>query len=992
MQPSQSRDFTPQDSTFKIFHELMPRRIREILLVLSPFDAFIMEEDGSLATRIATEYKGLNLSNPPRMTQVKSAADALKAIRSHRYDLVITMPQVGDMDCVALGAEIKKIQSRLPVVLLAHRLSGLIPDPEQGRIKGIDHFFLWSPNPAFLLALVKSLEDRLNVDSDTRAAMVRVLILVEDSPRYRSILLPLIYREVVQQTQAVLNETINVDHRLLKMRARPKVLVAESYEQALSLYHRYQSYVFGIISDTRFRKKGQLDDTAGISLFNHVRQEIPDLPLLLLSAEPANRDRALGIPAVFLDKNDPDLVAGIHQFFLTHLGFGDFVFRLPDNSEIDRADTLAVFEKKLAQIPEESFIFHARRNHFSNWIMARSEIELASRLHTIRLDDSAPPAELRRQTIAMIHEVRRIRQQGVVGRFSPTDYDAQIMDFVKIGTGSMGGKALGLAFLASGQRHRRLIADFPGLPVSIPRTLVVTTDGFDSFIDHNHLDPHSLPKDDAAIAAIFLAAEMPLWLIDQLVPFLAQNREPLTVRSSSILEDAHFRPFAGLYSTYMLPNNQSDPEQRLGYLINAIKLVYASTYFAGPQAFARSTHSSGRQEGMAVIIQALTGRRHGDFFYPAVSGVARSYNYYPLGEMTPDDGIVNLALGFGKTVVEGEQSLRFSPPYPEHLPQFSTVDDMLANGQRFFYALKMVDYPETLAFSRTANLERREIDAAAGDKPVAMLTSSYLADEHRIRDSGSGGLRVVTFARILKHQMIPLPEVLTELLEIGRQGMGSAVEIEFAVDLPDGKDRARCHLLQIRPVAAGSINAPVRITDRERAQAFCSSSQALGNGEFRDIKDIILVTLLEADGPSAKETAREIGRINSTLITEKRPYILIGPGRWGSADPWLGIPVQWEDISGVSAIVECLLAGFNADASQGSHFFQNITAMGIPYLTVNELTDRSEDFLNREWLAGRPAPIRGKLVSHIRLNAPITIKIDGHTGQGILFTREMKKR
>ena len=981
------------DAKFNIYHELMAKRVLEILLVLSPFDAFIMEEDNSLASRIVNEYQGLNLTRPPRTTRVASAGEALATVRKRHFDMVITMPQVGEMDCFTLGMEIKKIHPRLPVILLAHRLSGLVRDPEQTTLPGIDHFYIWSANPALLLALIKNLEDRLNVNADTRTAMVRVILLVEDSPHYRSFFLPLIYREVVQQTQAVLDETLNEEHRILKMRARPKILVAENYEQAITLYRRYRPYLFGIISDTRFRKSGKLDDQAGLKLLARVRKEVPDVPLLLLSSDPGNRERALEIPAVFLDKSAPGLRKGLHDFFLAHLGFGDFVFRLPDGAEIDRAENLAAFETKLATIPDESLFYHAGHNHFSNWVMARSEIDLAADLHRSRLNQLTDSGAMRREIIGHVHTLRRLRQQGVVAQYSPRSYNAEIMDFVKIGTGSMGGKALGLAFMAMVlARQQELAEQFPALPIRIPKTLVITTDGFDAFMEHNRLTAPFPTTPDEKIAARFLAAEMPQWLTDLLASFLAQVRIPITVRSSSILEDAYFRPFAGLYSTYMLANNQPEFARRLAQLLDAVKLVFASTYFAGPRAFARSIHPSGRQEGMAVIVQVLAGRDYGEFFYPAISGTAQSYNYYPVGPMRPEDGIVNLALGFGKTVVEGEQSLRFSPAYPEHLLQFSTVEDMLANSQRYFYALRMKDPAPELRFSESANLERRLVSRAATEPPVAALTSAYLPDEQRIRDSGTGGIRVLTYARILKHKLMPLPELLTEVLRLARTGMGCAVEIEFVVELPDAESKGAFHLLQTRPIAAGGKNAPVRIEAEEKEQAFCVSSQALGNGELGTIADIVQVRMDSPEASANKEAAREIGRLNGQLLKEDRPYLLIGPGRWGSADPWLGIPVQWQDISGVGAMLEHRSLHFSADPSQGTHFFQNITAMGIPYFTINEKKPKKGDFFDWQWLAQQPAHAETELIRHIRFNTPLTIKVDGSTTHGIMYMKKRRDR
>ncbi|MBW2467108.1 MAG: phosphoenolpyruvate synthase/pyruvate phosphate dikinase, partial [Deltaproteobacteria bacterium] len=742
------------DSSFKVFHELMAHKIRDILLVLSPYDAFIMEEDTSLSTRIINEYRGLNLSQPPRLTSVATADEALKLVRYKKFDLVITLQQIGEMDCNTLGIKIKGICPHLPVILLAHNQKALAPYLKKDRLEGIDNFYIWSAEPALLLALIKNIEDHLNVEWDTSLAMVRVLILVEDSPLYKSFFLPLLYKEVVAQTQAVLDESLNEEHRLLKMRARPKILVAKNFEEAMQLYHRYKEYVFGIFSDARFPKNNELDDNAGIELLSHIRKEIPDLPLLLLSSESSNVKKALEIPASFVNKNSDTLSEEIHQFFLEHLGFGDFAFHLPDGTEVDRATNLHSFEKKLATIPEESLLYHAENNHFSNWVMARSEIGLASKMHESRIQDFDSVEELRRTLIEQVHAVRIFREKGGIAHFAERDFDAEIMHFVKIGHGSMGNKALGLAFMSLQFHNNRWLSDkYPQFDISIPPTLVITTEGFRAFMEQNNLFIDYEGKSNEKIAALFLAAEFPAWIEKDLKIFLQQVHKPLCVRSSSILEDAFSRPFAGLFETYMLPNNHPGETIRLEQLIRAVKLVYASTYFAGPRAFAveKEKYSASR-DSMAVIIQILAGRQQGDFMYPAISGVAKSYNYYPVGKMNADDGIAQIALGYGKTVVEGEKCLLFSPRYPQILPQFPNVDETLTNAQKSFYALRIKDSREDLDYLHS-NLEKREIEKTENEVPVQAAVSTYFPEEHIIRDSFAKGPKVVTFARILKHKL-----------------------------------------------------------------------------------------------------------------------------------------------------------------------------------------------------------------------------------------------
>ncbi len=975
-------------SHFKVFHELMSHKVRDILLVSSPYDAYILEEDGSLASRIINEYSGLNLSQPPRVTRISSAREALDNLDRKRFDMVITMPHVGEMDAFTFGVEVKKRKPQLPVNLLTHSLRGVYPPPENTDPSGIDKIFVWTGNSDLLLALVKNAEDRINVDHDTRRAQVRVLILVEDSPIYYSTFLPLIYKEVVRQTQAVLEAGLNEEHRLLTMRARPKILHAETYEEAVDLFRTFKPYLFGIISDTRLPRESKLDSHAGFDLLREIRQEIPDLPLLMLSSESENRGKAARVPAVFLDKNSPNLLAELHEFFLTHLGFGDFVFRLPDGTELDRASDLRSLELKVREIPEESLWYHARRNHFSNWIMGRSEITLASRFREVHASEFCTAEELREYLINNNHALRKLRQKGVVAQFKGSTYDVDIMDFVKVGQGSIGGKARGLAFMSTLlQDHEELHERFPEVDIKIPKTLVITTAGFESFVTENDL--HGFAKNgytDQEVADAFLDADMPEWVIGELEVFLSQGTFPLSVRSSSLLEDAQFQPYAGLYHTYMIPNNHPDPAVRLQQLITAVKLVYASTYYEGPKSFSRNTLNQPHEEAMAVIVQQLGGETYGDFFYPALAGVGQSHNFYPFSRMKTEEGIAHIALGMGKTVVDGERSLRFSPRYPNILPQLSTVEDTLQNSQRYFYALRMTGYPEVPETYRDSNLVKLEVDEHEDAYPVLSLASTYVPEEHRIRDTGHmPGPKVVTFAQVLKHRTFPLPELLTEILELARKGMGCPVEIEFSVNLGTREcPKAEFYFLQMRPMVAEMERLDVQITTADREQAFCRSGHALGNGRNQRIEDVVYVKPADFEAEATVEIADEIKFLNGLLTKEHRPYLLIGPGRWGTADRWLGIPVQWSHISGVGAMIELRNSQLKADPSQGSHFFQNITSLGIQYITVEE-NGNQEDHLNWAWLDEHPAHQETAHLRHLRLEGPLTIKIDGMNSQCVII-------
>ncbi|RJR49232.1 MAG: phosphoenolpyruvate synthase/pyruvate phosphate dikinase [Desulfobacteraceae bacterium] len=968
--------FTP----FRTYHELMALKIREILLVSSPYDAFLLEEDVSLASRIIHEYSGLNLSQPPRVTQVSSPRDAIKMLTRRPFDMAITMPHLDESDPFAFGIEMKRVRPNMPVILLTHSLKGVFPVQEGRDRSGIDRIFLWSGSSDLLLAIIKNAEDRLNIEQDTRKAKVRVLLLVEDSPAYYSSFLPLIYREIVRQTQAVLEGGLNEEHRLLTMRARPKILLAVSFEEALGYYDRFRDYLFGIISDARFPREKRMADDAGYLLLKKVRSEIPDLPLLLMSANTENGEKASEIPAVFLDKNSPRLHSEIRDFFLRYLGFGDFVFRMRDGAEVARASTLRELQEKVAVVPEESLWYHAKRNHFSNWIMARSEIALASLFREVQASWFTDADEMREYIISNIRASRKWHQRGVVAHFNPHSYDPEINDFVKIGQGSIGGKARSLAFMAAlFGKDPTIHKKHQGIDIEIPKTLVITTDGFESFIGQNQLQHFAAEdSDDRTTAEAFLRAHMPSWILKELAAYLSMIRYPLSVRSSSLLEDAQFQPYAGLYETFMIPNNNPDPAVRLDELVTAIKLVYASTCYRGPKAFSRSVSLQPQEEKMAVVIQQMAGEPYGDYFYPAVSGVAQSYNYYPISPMKREEGIAYIALGLGKTVMEGERALRFSPRYPDKLPQFSSVEDILRNAQRFFYSLDLRNSHAPKRFQ----LARREVDDAGDEFPVGTLSSTYIPEEHRIRDTGHmRGAKILTFAPILKYDLFPLAPLLCDLLELGRTGMGTPVEIEFSVNLGTEKNpKKQFFFLQMRPMAAHGL-FEVKVEPHEIPMSLCYSTQALGNGRNDRIADIVYVRKSEFRPEATVQIAQEIGLLNANLVKENRPYLLVGPGRWGSADPWLGIPVQWPDISGVGAIIELRDEQLKADPSQGTHFFQNITSLGIPYITV---TEGAGDFFRWEWIDSLPAFKETRFLRQVRLEKGMTIKIDGRTSEGVI--------
>lgn len=973
----------PDQYCFKTFHELMTRRVGEIMLISSPYDAFIMQEDGRLSERIIHEYQGLNLSRPPRLTWMSNAEEALAELGAMHYDLVIVMPHISDMDSYDLCGRIKSLYPHLRVYYFAYDAGKLLDEPQCFNRSIIDRTFVWGGNTDLLLALVKHQEDSINVDNDTRLADVRVVIFVEDSPFYLSSLLPYLYKEIVMQTQAVMDDSLNEKERIRRMRTRPKILVAENYDQAWDLYEQYKNYLMCVISDVRYRRGNCEDPHAGIRLLSKIRAEIEDLPLLMLSSEAENRQKAEKISACFLDKNSPSLHADIRYFFVHHLGFGDFLFRNAHGAVVARAANLRSLSSILHSVPDDSIAYHANRNDFSRWLTARFELQLASDIRPLKLSDFSSTRALKQSLSDAIRSRLRIKQKGLISDFVKEEYDPDI-DFVKIGKGSLGGKARGLAFVSNLFREQTGLQEkFEGVDIILPRIVVISTDGFDDFEEVNNTrEFRKQHHTDEEIEDHFKRAQFPQWLSRDLKAFLKHTNEPLAVRSSAILEDAHYRPSAGAYNTYMLPNNHPDIEVRLAQLIQAVKLVYSSVYKEAPRVLARNSVYRPEEDKMAVIIQKLVGCRHGDYFYPAISGVAQSYNFYPVGHMKPEEGVAHIALGLGKIVVDGGVALRFSPRYPEFLPQFSTVDNILKNAQRYFYALKMKTDQEAYITLPSTELERLDIDAAVDHPVVQRLSSTYYPDDGKFRDFFSKkGYPVLTFASILKFKEFPLGEILVELLEIGRNGMGCPVEIEFAVNFYDN-DRPEFSLLQIRPMMVAHSNLNVEIAAEEKQGGVCYSNKAMGGSQETRITDIIYVKPDAFDTSKTVEIAEEIGDLNERLRQVDRNYLLIGPGRWGTSDRWLGIPIQWRHITRVASIIETTSEKLSADPSQGSHFFHNITSLGINYLGISQ---KDGTYIDWEWLDGLPAEHETGYLRHVAPASPVLMKINGKKSEAVIL-------
>jgi CheY-like chemotaxis protein len=973
---------------FEGFENLMPFRVRDILLVSSLYDSFILREDGRLNELLIGESLELNLQQIPGITQVSTGVEALAIARSSpRFNLIVTNLEVGDMDAARLAREVKKAGLDIPVVVLAYDYRELKNFVARNPATDIERVFLWQGNVRMLIAIVKYIEDKRNAQHDTAAIGVPVILVVEDNIRYYSSFLPVIYTELITQSRRVIREGINVAHKLLRMRARPKILLASNYEQAEELVMKYQPYLLGVVSDVEFPRGGVLRADAGFELAELIREAVPDVPIVLQSSRTQFRERAHAEGLSFLRKRSPTLLADLRRFLTEQFGFGDFVFRLPDLSEVGRATDLSSLETLLQTVPADSIMYHAQSNHFSHWLMARTEFVLAQKLRPRKVSDFESPEHLRRDLIASIADYRSEQSEVLIGDFSSAALTSTDAFFLRIGGGSLGGKARGLAFMRHLLCKHRVQQLFPGVRVTVPPAVVLASDIFDRFINENSLADFALHcADDHEIQQRFLDATFPASVRENLLDFLAEVRYPLAVRSSSLLEDSQYQPFTGVYETFMLANHDADLSTRLEQLMEAIKRVYASTFSQHAKAYVRATPYRLEEEKMAVILQQVVGTIHRERFYPDFSGVVRSYNFYPVPPMSYGDGIAAVVLGLGRAVVDGGKCLSFCPRYPRHLVQFSSVEDILANSQSDFLALELNPIQRSEEDSVSALREVRfGLDAAETDGTLHRVGSTYSADNHAVYDGLSRpGVRLVSFAGVLKHDVFPLAPLLDQLTTIGEDAFGRPVEIEFAVRLPSCPgDPADFGFLQIRPLVLSREGEELRMDEVDPAGLVCQSSKVLGNGRISDLRDVIVVDFHRFERGRSPEVARGVAHLNSKLNQEERPYLLIGVGRWGSTEPWLGIPVEWDEISGARVIVEAGFRDFRVTPSQGSHFFQNLTAFQVGYFTVNP--DAGEGFVDWEWLTSTQAIEEDGCVRHLRFDAPITVVMNGKTSQGLIF-------
>ncbi len=975
-------------SRIKEFQKLMRYKIREILLVSSLYDYYLFEEDGRLYELLREEYQVLNLSQAPEITHVSNGSEAFElAVTEGNFDLIITTLHIEDMHAVKFAQMIRRAGLTIPIILLAYdnkERKELIANYDTSIF---DRIFIWQGDFRLIIGIVKYAEDRINVENDSVAVGVQVIILVEDNVKFYSTYLPLIYTEIFKQSQRLISEGVNITHKFLRMRARPKILLCTTYEEAWEYYTKYEEYILGIITDSNFRHLGIRDPEAGIKFSKTVKAQHEDIPILLQSSNPEFENKAHEAGASFLLKGSPKLLHELRDFMLNNFGFGDFIFQTFDGKVVGRAANLKTLEDQLKIVPDESIVYHAERNHFSKWLKARTEFWLADKLRPRKVSEFRSTEELRDDLITALKVYQELRLRGIITDFDKESFDPK-NSFARIGGGSLGGKARGLGFINTLINNNRIRHKFEGIEISVPSAVVIATDVFDQFLDENHLDVFTLSSySDTEITRKFTEATLfPIEIKNKLLDFLETIHEPLAVRSSSLLEDSQFQPFAGVYQTFMIPNNDPDINIRLDELLHCIKGVYASTFYKKAQDYMKATSYRLEEEKMAVIVQRLVGSQHHERFYPDFAGVAKSYNFYPVQPQKSTDGIALVALGLGKQVVDGGNAVRFCPKYPKHLLQFYSTKETIRNAQQEFFALNIYGHLDPDPTHPPDQLVKKYfLNKSEDDNTLFHVGSTYSVENDAVYDGISrNGNRVVTFAPILKQKTFPLAEIVDMLLDLGSWGMGVPVEIEFAVNLDVPPDHPKDFaMLQMRPLVIRQEVEELDVDNYKKDDLICLSQQVLGNGAINDIHDVVVVDIHSFDRSRSREAAAEVSSMNSKLLNQQKPYLLIGVGRWGSLDQWLGIPVTWDMISGASVIVESGFKDFNVTPSQGSHFFQNITSFRVGYFTITSFDNLG--FVDWAWLSSRHAVEEMRFTKHLHFDEPLVVKINGRKNKGIIF-------
>jgi len=974
-----------------IYHDLMPFKVREILLVANLYDAYSIEKEGRFSEYVLGQFYQLSLSTMPRITGVSSIEEVMDQLHSKHYDLVIIMMGVDKQFPVELSKVIKSEFQYIPVFLLLNSNTNLAMfETEPERLSWIDRVFVWNGDTRIFFAMINYLEDKINVENDTKLGMVRVILLVEDSPQYYSLYLPMLYNIVLEQTKHIIEDvTTDELYRILRLKARPKILLASTYEEAMYIFNKYKEFVLCLISDVKFKKDGKLSETAGFSLVNQTRKEIRELPIVLQSSNDANAVKAYELKASFINKNSETLLVDFRSFITHYLGFGNFIYRDNEGKQIGMARSLKEFEDRLKTIPEESLLYHARKDHFSLWLTARGEIQAAKILNPAKVTDFKDAASLREYLISVISHFRNEQSRGKVIPFE----ESAITDptnIVSLTEGSLGGKGRGLAFVNTLIYNYDFSRHIPNINILTPTTSIVGTDEFEYFLDRNNLRERAVQEDDyQLIRKWFVEGKLSETLIRKLKVLIRHLQKPLAIRSSGLFEDSLNQPFAGIFETYLIPNDHPDPKVRLEQLKDAIKLVYASVYSPTAKGYIEAVNYRIEQEKMAVVIQEVVGSQHEDLYYPHISGVAQSYNYYPFAHMKPEEGFAVIALGLGRFVVEGEKAFRFAPHYPNL--EINSPEDQLKGSQVYFYAVDLAKKDLNLQEGEDAGLRKLDIDDAERHGTIKHIASVYSPENNRIMPGlNYPGPRVINFADILKYNYIPLAKTIEVVLDIVQEALGSPVEIEFAVDLnKDAENKASFYLLQIKPLIGNATDFVIDMKTIPDEEILLYSEKEMGNGIVEDIHDVVFVDPETFDKTATLQMADEMGRINTEMIRENRKYILIGPGRWGTRDKWIGVPISWPQISNAKVIVETSFEGFPLDASSGSHFFHNVTSMNIGYFCVQP--ELSDSFIRYDILRSQPDIRKTDYFTIVHFEKSLTIRMDGKKRISVITFKKEKK-
>lgn len=971
-----------RDTTFV---NLMTRRIFNVLLIANPYDAFMLEDDGRIDEKIFNEYAALSLRYPPRFTQISSEEEAWTELENMQYDLVICMPSTDNSDFFATGRMIKEKYPQIPIVILTPFSHGVRRRIANEDISAFEYVFCWLGNTDLLVSIIKLVEDNMNLEHDVAEVGVQMILLVEDSIRFYSSVLPNLYKFILQQSQEFATEALNDHQKTLRMRGRPKIALAKNYEEAIELYNKFQNNVLGVITDVRFPRNGKRDAMAGIKLCAEIRKKDPFVPLIIQSSETENQVYATRYSASFVDKNSKKMDVDLQRIVSDNFGFGDFIFRNPEtNQEIAKVRNLKDLQNIIFAVPSESLLYHISRNHISRWLYSRAMFPVAEFLRQITFDKVVDIDVYRKIIFDSIVKYRKMKNQGVVAIFKRDRFD-RYSNFARIGEGSLGGKGRGLAFIDNMVKRHPEFDEFENAKVAIPKTVVLCTDIFDEFMETNNLYQVALSDvDDDTILKYFLKAKLPERLIEDFFTFFDVVKSPIAIRSSSLLEDSHYQPFAGIYSTYMIPY-LDDKYEMLRMLSDSIKAVYASVYFSDSKSYMQATSNVIDQEKMAVILQEVVGNQYGDRYYPSMSGVARSLNYYPIGDEKPEEGTVNIALGLGKYIVDGGMTLRFSPYHPNHVLQTSEVDIALKETQTRFYALDLKNVGQNFSIDDGFNLLKLPVKEAEQDGSLRYIASTFDPYDQVIRDGiYPGGRKLITFANILQHDVFPLSRILQLAMKYGEKEMRRPVEIEFAATMSTEMDKSGTfYLLQIRPIVDSKEMIDEDLSLISKEDTLLGSNHALGHGIMNDIYDVVYVKTDHYSASHNQDIAYEIEKLNKEFLEKKNNYILVGPGRWGSSDTWLGIPVKWPHISAAKVIVEAGLTNYRVDPSQGTHFFQNLTSFGVGYFTINSYMN--DGVYDQAFLNEKEAVSETKYLRHIHFDKPLIVKIDGKKNIGVIM-------